>query len=77
MDISIKYTQFEQPEEFCPLREPGPHIPSGCDVNALSLPTDVLVLKTSLKSLMVEAITFRNQIPQLCTPVGVISEFSW
>ena len=37
MDISIKDTQFEQPEEFCPLREPGPHIPSGCDVNALSL----------------------------------------
>ena len=36
MDISIKDTQFEQLEEFCPLREPGPHIPSGCDVNALS-----------------------------------------
>lgn len=37
MDISIKDTQFDQPEEFCPLREPGPHIPSGCDINALSL----------------------------------------
>ena len=37
MDISIKDTQFEQSEEFCPLREPGPHIPSGCDVNALFL----------------------------------------
>lgn len=37
IDINIKDSQFHEPDEFCPLREPGPYVPNGGAISALSL----------------------------------------
>jgi hypothetical protein len=35
--IIIPDSAYKSPEEFCPLRDPGPHLPENCDISALSL----------------------------------------
>ena len=35
--ISVPDIEFHPPEEFCPLREPGPYLPAGMTISALSL----------------------------------------
>ena len=35
--IAIPDSAYNPPEEFCPLRDPGPHLPEDCELSALSL----------------------------------------
>ena len=37
IDINIKDSQFHEPDEFCPLSEPGPYVASGGAISTLSL----------------------------------------
>ena len=71
------YLVYSSPDIFDHLLECGITATGTFCANQRGLPTDVLVLKAALDQPHVSRRIFWNQIPQLCTLVGVISELSW
>jgi len=67
--IAVTDRDLEPPEEFCPLRDPGPYLPADCDISALSLLEqlfDTAVIDRLMKCTLVYAEFRKISKPKRC-----------